>query len=113
MTGFLFDTVYVSGDTVWYEGVAEVVRRFRIQTATLFMGAARIREVGPAHVMMTAEEAVEAACAFPQASIVPLHFEGWAHFTESREDIERAFRKAGIGNRLRLAEAGQAIEVAA
>jgi L-ascorbate metabolism protein UlaG (beta-lactamase superfamily) len=34
-------TVYVSGDTVWYDGVAEVGRRFRPDVAILFMGAAR------------------------------------------------------------------------
>ncbi len=27
------DAVYLSGDTVWYEGVAEVAERFRVRTA--------------------------------------------------------------------------------
>jgi L-ascorbate metabolism protein UlaG (beta-lactamase superfamily) len=98
--------IYVSGDTVWYDGVAEVARRFQIDTAVLFMGAARVREVGPQHVTMTAEEGVEVARVFPQAAIVPLHFEGWAHFTESRETIARAFATAGLDARLRWLERG-------
>ncbi len=43
------DAIYISGDTVWYDGVADVARRFRVRVAVLFMGAARVREVGPAH----------------------------------------------------------------
>ncbi|HSB69351.1 MAG TPA: MBL fold metallo-hydrolase [Candidatus Methylomirabilis sp.] len=113
VTGFVLvveggagDAVYISGDTVWYDGVAEVARRFKVGTAVLFMGAARVREVGPQHVTMTAEEGIEVARAFPRATIVPLHFEGWAHFSESREDIRRVFTTAGLEARLRWLEAG-------
>jgi L-ascorbate metabolism protein UlaG (beta-lactamase superfamily) len=113
VTGFVLavgggveDAIYVSGDTVWYDGVAEVARRFQIDTAVLFMGAARVREVGPHHVTMTAEEGVEAARVFPKATIVPLHFEGWAHFTESRETIVRAFATVGLDARLHWPEPG-------
>lgn len=91
---------YVSGDTVWYDGVAEVAKRFDVQIAILHLGAARVPEVGPFHLTMTAEEAVQAARAFQNATIVPIHFEGWAHFSEGREDIAGAFRKAGISGRL-------------
>ena len=36
---------------------------------------------------MTADDAVEAARAFAGAVILPLDFEGWEHFGESRADI--------------------------
>jgi L-ascorbate metabolism protein UlaG (beta-lactamase superfamily) len=93
-------TVYVSGDTVWYEGVAEVAQRFPVTVAMLFMGAARVEAVGPWHLTFTANEGVEATLAFRDATIVPLHFEGWEHFSESRADIERAFAEAGITPRI-------------
>ena len=101
--------VYVSGDTVWYDGVAEVARRFVCAAAVLFLGAARVREVGPAHLTMTAEEAVLAARAFAGATVVPLHFEGWAHFSEPRAEVERAFGAAGLADRLRWPVAGTPI----
>jgi hypothetical protein len=88
--------VYVSGDTVWCDGIAEVSRRFTPGVALLFMGAARAREVGPANLTLTAAEAVTAARAFPEALIVPLHFEGWSHFSESRAEIDGAFAAAGL-----------------
>lgn len=59
--------IYFSGDTVWYEGVAEVAQRFPIRAAILNLGAARVPEIGGHHLTMTAEEAVEAARAFSDA----------------------------------------------
>ncbi len=104
--------IYVSGDTVWYEGVAIVAQRFPVRAAILHLGAARVPEVGPFHLTMTAAEAVEAARVFAKAVIVPLHFEGWAHFSESREDIIQAFAAAGLAARLRWPKPGHAIQVA-
>lgn len=77
-----------------------------MKSALLFMGAAIVRQVGPAHLTMTAEEGVRAARAFPDASNVPLHFEGWEHFTESRDEIMRAFAAAGLEERLRWLDPG-------
>ena len=72
-------------------------------------GAARVREVGPAHLTLTAADAVTAARALGEALIVPLHFEGWAHFSESAPEIERAFAEAGLASRLRWPVPGQAL----
>jgi len=104
--------IYISGDSVWYDGIAEVGRRFSPDVALLFAGAARVPEVGPAHLTFTAAEAVRVAQTFPNATIVPLHFEGWAHFSESRVDIERAFADARIAERLRWPVAGGAMDIA-
>ena len=110
-TDDLDHAVYISGDTVWYEGVAEVARRFEVRAAVLFMGAARVPAVGPDALTMTAEDGIQAARAFSRATIIPLHYEGWAHFTESREVIASAFNDAGIGPRLRWMELGATIAV--
>jgi L-ascorbate metabolism protein UlaG (beta-lactamase superfamily) len=99
--------IYISGDTVWYEGVAAVSERFPVRLAILFMGAARISAVGPSHLTMTADDGLQAARAFPEATIVPAHFEGWTHFSESRADIARAFAEAGLGQRLQWLEPGR------
>lgn len=101
--------LYVAGDTVWYEGVAAVADRFPVTTAVLFMGAARVAAAGPSHLTMTATDGVHAARAFPEALIVPLHFEGWQHFSESRADVDRTFSAAGLSDRLRWPEPGRPI----
>ncbi|MEO8200131.1 MAG: MBL fold metallo-hydrolase [Gemmatimonadota bacterium] len=101
--------VYLSGDTVWYEGVAAVARRFSVFVAVLFAGAARVQAVGPAALTFTAAELVQASRVFDQAAIVPLHFEGWAHFSESRDAIAEAFVAANLIERLRWPQPGRAL----
>lgn len=103
-------TVYVTGDSVWHEGIAEVARRFAPHLVLLFAGAARVPEAGSPHLTFTAEEAVIAARAFDRALIVPLHFEGWAHFSESRGDLERAFADAHLSHRVRWPATGRPLE---
>ena len=86
--------------------MAEVAARFPVRLALLFMGAARVAAVGPWHLTFTAAESVEAARALGAAAILPVHFEGWEHFSESRPEIERAFAAAGRAGRLRWPVAG-------
>ena len=105
--------VYVSGDTVWCEGVAEVARRYDVRIIVLFMGAARVKARGPAALTMTTGDALETARAFPGATIVPVHYQGWAHFTEGRDDISKAFAGADLSGRLRLPEPGQSTTLGA
>ena len=101
--------LYVSGDTVWYDGVAQTVAREPVRVALLFAGAARVAAVGPAHLTFTANELVEVARARPEALIVPLHLEGWEHFSESRSEVSAAFASAGLTDRLRLLDRGEAL----
>ena len=99
--------VYVSGDTVWFDGVEQVLASYPIRLAILFLGAARVAVAGPSHLTFTAEEGVRVARAAPRATIVPVHFEGWRHFTEGRKEIERAFASADLEGQLYWLEAGQ------
>jgi L-ascorbate metabolism protein UlaG (beta-lactamase superfamily) len=96
--------LYVTGDTVWYDGVAEVARRFRPGLVLLFTGSARTR--GPFNLTMNANDAIETAHAFPTAKIVPIHCDRWAHFTQRAEDLEQSFKALGIAARLRRLEPG-------
>jgi len=103
--------VYVSGDTVWYDELREIGKRFNIDRAILNMGAARVAVVGPAHLTMSAADGVEFARAFPETAIIPLHFEGWQHFSESRSVIAAAFAQAGLESRLHWMEPGRPVNL--
>jgi len=112
VTGFVLDAlggVYISGDTVMYEGVREVIERMHPRIAVLHLGAARVEYAGPAPLTMTAEEAVEFARLAPQTRIVPIHYEGWAHFSEGRDTIADAFRAADLSERLVWLRAGEPV----
>lgn len=103
--------IYITGDTVWYDGVAEVARRFPAGTVVLFAGSAKTR--GPFHLTMDVNDAVETAHAFADAAIVPVHCDGWAHFTQDRDDVEATFKALGLASRLRLLEPGVATVITA
>ena len=103
--------VYISGDSVWYPGMAEVAARFPVRVAILHLGAARVPEVGPFHLTMNSEEGVEAARHFDKATIVPIHFEDWAHFSEGRDKIAAAFAHARLDHRLQWLERGRPIAI--
>jgi L-ascorbate metabolism protein UlaG (beta-lactamase superfamily) len=99
-------SIYITGDTVWYDGVAEVARRFPVGIVVLFAGAAQTR--GPFHLTMDTNDAIETAHAFPAAVIVPVHRDGWAHLTQSSADLENAFRALGLRSRLQMLKPGVA-----
>jgi len=98
--------IYISGDTVWYDGIAEVARRFKAGVVLPFAGAAQTR--GPFHITMDTNDAIETARAFPDAVIVPVHTDGWAHFRQSSADLRATFDTLGFGSRLRILEPGVA-----
>jgi L-ascorbate metabolism protein UlaG (beta-lactamase superfamily) len=102
--------VYISGDTVWYDGVAEVARRFKAGVVMPFAGAAQTR--GPFHLTMDTNDTIETARAFDDAVIVPVHTDGWAHFKQNAQDLRASFDALGFGSRLKLLEPGIATEIA-
>ncbi|MEP9354703.1 MBL fold metallo-hydrolase [Xanthobacter sp. KR7-65] len=100
------DAIYVTGDTVWYAGVAEVARRFSPRLVIVFAGSAEPR--GAFHLTMDANDALETANAFPGATLVAAHTEGWVHFKESATQLAAAFAALGIPERLVVLEPGRA-----
>jgi hypothetical protein len=43
--------------------------------------------------------------------VVPVHFEGWTHFTQGADALRAAFAGNGIADRLALAERGETVSV--
>jgi L-ascorbate metabolism protein UlaG (beta-lactamase superfamily) len=99
--------LYLTGDTVFYEGIGEVARRFQPQNVFVFAGAAQPR--GPFNVTMGANDVLDTAGVFPNATITPLHFEGWSHFTENAETLQQSFAALGIGARLKVLPPGETV----
>jgi L-ascorbate metabolism protein UlaG (beta-lactamase superfamily) len=91
--------LYFSGDTVWYEELTQVAQRFEVGVALLNLGAARLQVIGPVDLTMNAEGAVEAARTFASATLVPVHVEGWAHFSESPAQATQLLAQAGLTHR--------------
>ncbi|MBD0254110.1 MAG: MBL fold metallo-hydrolase [Cytophagales bacterium] len=102
--------IYLTGDTVYYEGVAEVARRYHPRYVFIFAGAAQTR--GPFNVTMGTNDAMDTALAFPNAIIIPLHYRGWKHYTQNEEDLKRAYQVIGVDGRLQVLEPAAATPLA-
>ena len=103
--------LWISGDTVYFDGVAEVGRRFDVGSALLNLGAVRFPVSGPARYTMNAAEAVRVAREFELETVVPLHYEGWKHFRQGRAEVERAFAEAGIEERVRWLSPAEPVSI--
>jgi L-ascorbate metabolism protein UlaG (beta-lactamase superfamily) len=86
--------LWISGDTVLYDGVREVAKRIEVHTAILHLGAVRFPVTGPVRYTMTARDAVELCALIRPHRVIPVHYEGWKHFTEGRPSIEREFSQS-------------------
>jgi L-ascorbate metabolism protein UlaG (beta-lactamase superfamily) len=106
VTGFLLSapdrpTVYFSGDNASVALVERIVARSGpIGVAILNVGAANPELFGDSDVTLNARTAVLAARALGDATIVPIHAEGWHHFSETLDRLVRSFRYAGLADRL-------------
>lgn len=104
------DLLYVTGDTLWFSGTAEVARRFAPRVVVLYTGAAEPR--GRFHMTMGSEDALEAAQAFPDARLVAIHNEGWVHLRETQEQLAETFTKLAGPQRLTPLQRGRAVAFA-
>jgi L-ascorbate metabolism protein UlaG (beta-lactamase superfamily) len=101
-------TVYVSGDNASIRTVAEIARRVpAVDAAVLHAGAARVATKFDGRPLSMDGRRVAAAAAVLGADVVvPAHYDGWTHFSEGRDDLELAFREAGLSALLSAAEHG-------
>jgi L-ascorbate metabolism protein UlaG (beta-lactamase superfamily) len=105
-------TLYISGDNASTEVVSEIVTvQGPIEFAVLFAGGAEVPERwGPgAYLTLTPEAAVEAARLLAGTTIIPVHQEGWAHFSFGPGELRRAFVEAGLDDRLRDVAPGEQV----
>ena len=107
--------LWISGDTVLYDGVREVADRLEVDVALLHLGGVRFPVTGPIRYTMTAEDAVELCGLLEPRVAIPIHYEGWRHFQENRDAIERAFARApaAVRGRIRWLPLGVEVELTA
>ena len=106
------ETIYISGDNASLDVVREIAQRVGpIPIAVLFAGAVQIsRRFDGAYLTLSADRAAEATIILQAHTTIPLHFEGWTHFTQGAEELRAAFRGNGVADRLRLPGRGETVD---
>ncbi len=105
--------LWISGDTVLYDGVRRVADRLEVDTALLHLGAVRFPVTGPVRYTLTGEEAVELCRLIRPRITIPVHYEGWKHFSQGRQAVERAFASAPeyVRRSIRWLPIGEPVEI--
>lgn len=94
-------TVYISGDTVPFDGTDEIVERVggSIDYALVHAGAVKEGEDEPVYFTMTADEAVELASRLDARRFSIIHADSWAHFSELMPEARDVAKASGIADR--------------
>lgn len=105
--------LWISGDTVLYDGVREVADRLEVDTALLHLGGVRFPVTGPVRYTLTARDAVALCALVRPRTAIPIHYEGWGHFREGRDAVERelATAPADVRERFRWVPIGEPVTV--
>ena len=105
------DTVYVSGDNASLDVVRVIAERVgAIDVAVLFAGAVQLpHRVDGAYLTLSSDRAAEATKLLGVRATLPVHFEGWAHFTQGARELRAAFAGNSVSDRLVLAERGETV----
>ncbi|HEX4746994.1 MAG TPA: MBL fold metallo-hydrolase [Gaiellaceae bacterium] len=86
VSGFVLDDLYIAGDTVWYEAVAETIERHHPRVAVVNAGGAEFLEGGL--IVMGAEDVREVVARVPV--VIAVHMEALNHCFLERESLRRA-----------------------
>lgn len=105
--------LWISGDTVLFDGVTQVGERFDVDVAVMHLGCVRFPVTGPVHYTLTAEEAVDLTARIDPRVVLPVHYEGWSHFSQGRAAVEAALATApaGVGRRFHWLPLGESVDV--
>jgi L-ascorbate metabolism protein UlaG (beta-lactamase superfamily) len=101
VSGFLLDDLYLAGDTVWYDGVAETIERHRPRVAVVNAAGACFLEGGL--IVMGVDDVKEVVARVPV--VVAVHLEALNHCFLRRDDLRDALPS------LLVPEDGQTLEL--
>ena len=105
--------IYVSGDNASLDVVRTIADRVGpVDVAVLFAGAVqRPHRFDGAYLTLSSDRAAMAAQILGARAVVPVHFEGWTHFTQGAEALRAAFAGNGVADLLALPERGGTVTV--
>jgi L-ascorbate metabolism protein UlaG (beta-lactamase superfamily) len=100
-------TLYIAGDTVYCDEVADALAEHRPDVVVVNAGGARFTEGDP--ITMTADDVVAVARRAPDATVVAVHLEAINHCLETRADLHQRLHEEGLGGRVTVPEDGAGV----
>lgn len=92
--------LYISGDTVLFEGVYELAKRKKVDVAILHLGAGAFPYLKKnLRVTMNGEEAIKTTQLLHANTVIPIHYEGWWHFKQSVSSLLEEIKKSNVNEK--------------
>ena len=98
-------TLYIAGDTVWYDAVQEVIATNKPEIIVVNGGDNQFIEGGS--LVMGKEDIYEANKAAPNAQIIVSHMEAVNHWTLSKKELKSFIDEKGISSNVLVPEDGE------
>lgn len=87
-------TLYLAGDTIWYEPVKEIINSYNPEIIILYACGASLKFYG--RLIMDQHDVLKVHEAAPDAMLVISHMESVAHATITRGEMREVIRKHGF-----------------
>lgn len=89
--------IYISGDTVYFKGIDEVAKRYKIDTGIFHVGAVQFRYLtGPGKYTMDSKDLIRCVRILNPNTVIPIHQKGWSHFKETEDHLQRTLKESSI-----------------
>ncbi len=98
-------TLYVAGDTVWCDEVAETITKYRPDVIVTNNCAAMLKDYG--RLIMDDEDLAKVCAAAPQAFIIASHMDNVPHATLTRKTLSRKLRQKGLLHMVQIPKDGE------
>ncbi|PTR10574.1 L-ascorbate metabolism protein UlaG (beta-lactamase superfamily) [Nitrosospira sp. Nsp5] len=98
-------TLYIAGDTVWYKGVEENLKKYEPDVIILNSGDAQVLDYEP--IIMDKKDVYEVYKAAPKATIIASHMESVNHAMLSRKELREFINEKGMTQRVLVPEDGE------
>jgi L-ascorbate metabolism protein UlaG (beta-lactamase superfamily) len=98
-------TLYIAGDTVWYEEVEENLKKYDPDVIVLNSGDAQVLGYDP--IIMDKKDVYEVYKAAPRATIIASHMESVNHAMLSRKELREFLSEKNMTQRVLVPEDGE------
>ncbi|MFD1512043.1 MBL fold metallo-hydrolase [Halomarina rubra] len=102
------ERLYLAGDTVWYDAVAETLDDHDPTAVVVNAGAAQFEESRP--ITMAAED-VTAVCEHTDAPVVAVHMEAINHCLLTRDGLAQALAETAHDGQVEIPDDGETVEL--
>ena len=112
-SGFVFEcpgekTVYVAGDTVYYDGIRAVIEHFKPDVIVVNACDARWKH---GRLIMNAEDVMKTCACVPDSLVIASHMEAVSHAHLNRKQLRDALEENRCAGHVLIPEDGEFIEI--